>query len=501
MQRFCVTLVHGTWGGNAAFLKAQSRFQAQLALELRGQVDFVPFYWSGRNSQAARLLAATDLQFHLEKMATCFPHSRHIVICHSHGGNVALYALVGCKARNLVSGMICMGTPFLYRRSRNIAIFSVLGGLFAAGFVAALMNLVAYLLVKLMGDYHAFEQIAAMQQMFAFSCLGSLLSPKPRERLKILNLVGFASAFLFLLSVSHPKMRAVIDSSWMLSHLMTLELLVAEFAVIAVWICAPGAWFGLKLYEILRMTLKTVVKVYPEQRDYGIPVLNIPVEFDEAGWWLLLIWNLGDLMMKVCHWTVLAFVMAWDAVVFGGASIVIAWRVATMIEAPLNVWQLIPATIYNAFIGIGLTLIIPAVLLPCAAAINILSRQHPLGFGAELPSLQWVSVIRTQPIPGKRVRACTKQYGLEEIVTEVGWRALFTLRHSWPYSSPTVIGDIASWIVNLPFDGVAERSLYTTAVMRAVKVKATVFDWLLWLTAALFGALLLLIAILSVIRR
>ena len=42
------------------------------------------------------------------------PDSRHLIVAHSHGGNVALYGLRRRKSRPSLAGLVCLGTPFLH---------------------------------------------------------------------------------------------------------------------------------------------------------------------------------------------------------------------------------------------------------------------------------------------------------------------------------------------------------------------------------------------------
>jgi hypothetical protein len=88
-----VTLVHGTWGQNSLFLSPNSVFQRYLHDHIDAPVEFLEFPWSGDNTNSARLQAGGDLAHFLRKAFADYPEHAHAVVCHSHGGNVALYAL------------------------------------------------------------------------------------------------------------------------------------------------------------------------------------------------------------------------------------------------------------------------------------------------------------------------------------------------------------------------------------------------------------------------
>jgi len=83
--------------------------------------------WNAKNNQAdrrkdgARKLAQMFANAH--KDGKC----KHLVICHSHGGNVALYAAADERMKG-VSGIICMNTPFICALPRNFTpIFQAIG--------------------------------------------------------------------------------------------------------------------------------------------------------------------------------------------------------------------------------------------------------------------------------------------------------------------------------------------------------------------------------------
>jgi hypothetical protein len=84
-----------------------------------GHVTFRLFFW-GRcnNSQPSRLAASNRLIARLDKTFERSPKAHHFVIAHSHGGNVALYALENEIVRERLSGIVCIATPFLEAKPR-----------------------------------------------------------------------------------------------------------------------------------------------------------------------------------------------------------------------------------------------------------------------------------------------------------------------------------------------------------------------------------------------
>jgi hypothetical protein len=68
------------------------------------------FEWGGRNSARDRSIAADKLQDHIKSARVREPDSRHYIIAHSHGGNVALEAFA---YNHNIDGIACLATPFI----------------------------------------------------------------------------------------------------------------------------------------------------------------------------------------------------------------------------------------------------------------------------------------------------------------------------------------------------------------------------------------------------
>jgi hypothetical protein len=116
-----VTLVHGTWAPNAPWTDGTSAFCEEINKQLDGAVEFHPFNWSGGNSHDDRLLAARSLASELRTRCADMPDAKHFVVAHSHGGNVALYALRDVELQRGMTGLICLATPFISIEARNLA--------------------------------------------------------------------------------------------------------------------------------------------------------------------------------------------------------------------------------------------------------------------------------------------------------------------------------------------------------------------------------------------
>jgi pimeloyl-ACP methyl ester carboxylesterase len=123
-----VTLVHGTWASNAAWLHEDSLLLRSLRAAFPDQVlRLVPFRWSGHNSVSARFRGAQALAAKLGSMRQEWPEARHVLIGHSHGGFVALSALRGATLDERICGVACLSTPFLMARVRPLSRLAKIG--------------------------------------------------------------------------------------------------------------------------------------------------------------------------------------------------------------------------------------------------------------------------------------------------------------------------------------------------------------------------------------
>lgn len=86
-----------------------------------------PFRWTGANTVAARTNAQAAVRGHLRLLRQQHEQARHFIVAHSHGGNVALYALRDESLLTSIAGVACLATPFLVCRPRSLGSMSVLG--------------------------------------------------------------------------------------------------------------------------------------------------------------------------------------------------------------------------------------------------------------------------------------------------------------------------------------------------------------------------------------
>lgn len=123
-----VTLVHGTWARNAAWLREDSLLCRSILAAFPDQVlRLAPFRWSGHNSVSARFRGAQTLAAKLSALRQEWPEARHVLVGHSHGGFVALAALREATLDERICGVACLSTPFLTARVRPMSRLAKVG--------------------------------------------------------------------------------------------------------------------------------------------------------------------------------------------------------------------------------------------------------------------------------------------------------------------------------------------------------------------------------------
>lgn len=131
-----VVLVHGTWGRTSAWLEPGAPLHDTLTgAGLEPEV----FRWSGANRHNRRRDAADELVQFLDVGIDVDPHRPIHIIAHSHGGNVALYALrslVEMRRELPLISLTTLATPFIVMQPRSLAptarwILAVIAVLFA----------------------------------------------------------------------------------------------------------------------------------------------------------------------------------------------------------------------------------------------------------------------------------------------------------------------------------------------------------------------------------
>jgi hypothetical protein len=155
---YVITLVHGTWAPDATWIQPGSKLRIRLEQHLGQKTVFSPYTWAGSNSYEARLRAGADLRQHLLQLCETHPDAEHYVVAHSHGGNVALYALRDAQLAQRISGVITMCTPFLTTRARKITpTMKLLGLIVPLCAIGVIFVTFAYTLFLILGSKSNWE--------------------------------------------------------------------------------------------------------------------------------------------------------------------------------------------------------------------------------------------------------------------------------------------------------------------------------------------------------
>ena len=121
MTKYLIVLVHGTrFAHDAKWIQEGSVLWKSLVRDLGSDVQITSFPWSGANSHADRVAGAEKLSAVLKSSISRASSSKVFLICHSHGGNVALMAIREKELQQKISGVICLGTPFLHVFRRGL---------------------------------------------------------------------------------------------------------------------------------------------------------------------------------------------------------------------------------------------------------------------------------------------------------------------------------------------------------------------------------------------
>jgi hypothetical protein len=125
---FVITCVHGTFARRAKWTDPESEFAQSVKALLPGPACFCSHSWSGANTQKARRFASSQLKQKLLEQFDQYPTAAHFLIGHSHGGNIALYALDDEAIQLRMSGVVCINTPFVTattRHTQNLILFLI----------------------------------------------------------------------------------------------------------------------------------------------------------------------------------------------------------------------------------------------------------------------------------------------------------------------------------------------------------------------------------------
>lgn len=117
-MRLVVTLLHGTFAKNATWVDDSGSIAVALKARFGDSVGIERLRWSGANSFEGRREATGLLRTHI--LGGAGEDVMHVVVAHSHAGNVVAYAARDPEVGARLAGVVTMATPFIVARKRNL---------------------------------------------------------------------------------------------------------------------------------------------------------------------------------------------------------------------------------------------------------------------------------------------------------------------------------------------------------------------------------------------
>ena len=115
-----VTLMHGTFACKATWVNADGRIARALKARFGDAVTTECIRWSGANTFGARRTATDLLRTHLLGPWPGREDAGHVVVAHSHAGNIVAYAARDPAVDAKLAGIVTLATPFIVARERNL---------------------------------------------------------------------------------------------------------------------------------------------------------------------------------------------------------------------------------------------------------------------------------------------------------------------------------------------------------------------------------------------
>jgi len=271
-------LVHGTFAREAEWIQPDSSLAKAVKSRITREVTIAPFIWTGANSHSARQKAGTELAARISDYSQHQPGVPQYIIAHSHGGNVAAYALSKGETSSRVAGVACLGTPFIKAHARDLA---------------GSRRLVQWILMAVV--------LMICLLVIGISTLGFEVAYNPKLVVEIAESTG------------PPLPSALTDANWAPYFWFGLYLLIA-FAI---------GWGLFRLVVrlwrfFLQKEIPKVAKLQSELIERltavfdNTPLLIINAQNDEAAWWLSTISRLASTVYRI--WKPSTFLLSGIAV-------------------------------------------------------------------------------------------------------------------------------------------------------------------------------------------
>ena len=341
--------------------------------------------------------AAVKLRADLYQAIHDYPSSKHVIIAHSHGGNVALYALKDAELRSRVSGLVTLATPFLFVESRRLEWVIVLTAVGAASHVA-FYTLFLALMILLNG----MDTIPLLLD-------GMRFPPTPNQSLWA-SITFFVSRLMFVFVVLGLGLSAALKL---------------------------GEWVYHKGTDWLRRQQRRALACYPRLVYHGLHILNIQAPFDEPRLLLRVFSKLADVPLNLLFHPV-AVAVALIALAGSGARVALKFNEVSTSTLPTGVNALLIWVVETfwvlTFSWFAVT-ILSVLYAPIVIICQTFLRGHAAGFGLEKFAINMALRIRSAPRPTIRgAIVIDPGCGYDEWRRERGrW---LDLHHSWVYKAP-----------------------------------------------------------------
>ena len=396
-DRYQITLVHGTFAKGTAWTQDGSSLRRALSQSLSGSCMNV-FEWSGRNTHRARLQAGRQLAAFLDAIALRDPQAKQIVITHSHGGNVALYAGHHIKNPSSLSRIVFLATPFIVCGAAN----GVAGHAWVRALVSGMLSIIITAILR--GVFLANGPDATDEYWFN-------ISPEDEKYYEVMFFIEgviFCTIFAILFFLISAYVR----------RLAARQL-------------ARLRWPRLDQLDILSISYKM-----DEAATY-LSYLNWATTGISRFIWRLLGWGAGFLL----SFLMLIFVIYWAILL--QQHVMPNWTPAGWVGFGLSkigeVVQFVLSRIDVIADGYGLMFLI---LVPAAYLLQM-ARGNPLGYGWEKPSATIFVDIKADIRP-KDLHTTRSEF----IEFDIGrFKKANSMAHTTIYDDPRVQDKIVDWII------------------------------------------------------
>jgi len=234
-KRIAITCVHGTYGrsrSQSAWYRKTSPIVREIASRATSKkftIEHGYVEWSGCNSSLARRKGAQLVRKRLMRVANDGSFAYHIIIAHSHGGNVALTALDHSRLNGPETHLICLSTPFLNHEVRDFS-FGLELITIAAGYVL----LLAFCLVGIISAAHLISLLQPPDWITLLLFFGGAILPV--LVLQKFNLSKNMSVLKGRKTREHLKVHVVRRNGDEASTLLGFGSLGALFSDVLIWL-------------------------------------------------------------------------------------------------------------------------------------------------------------------------------------------------------------------------------------------------------------------------